>query len=348
MFLDELERQGRRLRDRMIFLVGVLALFGVDSAAQEPGNPAATVISDAPSKPRPVLSAVGRGPLYPEPPPEAIASSSVAPSRVLAIPVTVFSAYLRAADAVALSEPKCRLTWPVLAAIGRVESHHARNGDVTPQGDITHPVFGPVLDGRNGTAAISDHNGHPVRAIGPMQFLPATWEKWASDGNGDGRGDPQNVFDASLAAGRYLCSDSEDLATQTGVHHALRRYNDSEQYADTVMHWIRAYAREEISVPDQPDASAGGFDSDGAETVSYSQSKRAEIAARTEPRPTASTPTPARSSPGGQPSSPEPPKNQETPRPGRPPGLVDTLLQPWTPTTCPPPADCTLLRVPTT
>ena len=39
-----------------------------------------------------------------------------------------------------------------------------------------------------------------------MQFLPGTWSRYASNGNGDGKADVQNVFDASLAAARYLCS----------------------------------------------------------------------------------------------------------------------------------------------
>src|SRR5437879_9261673 len=84
-----------------------------------------------------------------------------------------------------------------------------------------------------------------------MQFLPGTWAKWGADGDDDGTTDPQNVFDATLAAGRYLCAGSGDLSTADGLHSALLRYNDSEQYANTVTQWINSYAHGGIPVPDR-------------------------------------------------------------------------------------------------
>ncbi len=36
------------------------------------------------------------------------------------------------------------------------------------------------------------------RADGPMQFLPSTWKAYAKDGNGDGKSNQQNIFDAAL------------------------------------------------------------------------------------------------------------------------------------------------------
>jgi membrane-bound lytic murein transglycosylase B len=37
------------------------------------------------------------------------------------------------------------------------------------------------------------------------QFVPATWRQLGRDGNGDGIKDPNNMWDATLAAGGYLC-----------------------------------------------------------------------------------------------------------------------------------------------
>ena len=78
--------------------------------------------------------------------------------------------------------------------------------------------------------------------MGPMQFLPGTWSRYASDGDGDGKADPQNVYDAALAAARYLCSGGLNLRDQSQVLTAILRYNNSMAYAQNVMGWAAAYA----------------------------------------------------------------------------------------------------------
>ena len=75
-----------------------------------------------------------------------------------------------------------------------------------------------------------------------MQFLPGTWSRYASDGNGDGKADVQNVFDATLAAARYLCSGGLNLRDQSQVMTAILRYNNSVAYARNVLGWAAAYA----------------------------------------------------------------------------------------------------------
>ena len=37
--------------------------------------------------------------------------------------------------------------------------------------------------------------------MGPLQFLPSTWDRWAADGDGDGVADPQDLDDAALRRG---------------------------------------------------------------------------------------------------------------------------------------------------
>ncbi len=81
-----------------------------------------------------------------------------------------------------------------------------------------------------------------ARAMGPMQFLPGTWSRYASDGDGDGKADVQNLFDASLAAARYLCSGGLNLRNQSQVMTAILRYNNSMAYARNVLGWAAAYA----------------------------------------------------------------------------------------------------------
>jgi hypothetical protein len=78
--------------------------------------------------------------------------------------------------------------------------------------------------------------------MGPMQFLPGTWARYASDGDGDGIADPQNLFDSTLAAARYLCSGGLNLRDPSQVLAAILRYNNSMSYAQNVLGWASAYA----------------------------------------------------------------------------------------------------------
>jgi membrane-bound lytic murein transglycosylase B len=68
-----------------------------------------------------------------------------------------------------------------------------------------------------------------------MQFIPATWRLWGADGNGDGVANPQNVDDAALAAGRYLCAGGRDLSRQADMEEAILSYNHSQRYLRTVL-----------------------------------------------------------------------------------------------------------------
>ncbi|MEV6212633.1 lytic murein transglycosylase [Kitasatospora sp. NPDC051914] len=175
-----------------------------------------------------------------------------------AVPATVFAAYRTAAAAVAASDPGCHLPWELLAAIGRVESGHADGGRVDAAGTTATPILGPALDG-NGFAAIADTDGGAVdgdrrwdRAVGPMQFIPSTWAVWGADGNGDGRRDANNIHDAALAAGHYLCAGSRDLADPAQLDAAILGYNHSAQYLRTVKGWMAHYRSGAVAVADAP------------------------------------------------------------------------------------------------
>ena len=177
-----------------------------------------------------------------------------------ALPVSVFAAYRQAEAELARTAPGCRLRWQLLAAIGQVESGQARGGRVTADGTTVAPILGPRLDGGL-FAVVRDtdggaYDGDPAydRAVGPMQFIPSTWVRWGTDGNGDGRADPDNVFDAALAAGRYLCAGGRDLSDPAELDRAVLGYNHSEAYLRTVRAWY-AYFLDGHSVV--PDATAG-------------------------------------------------------------------------------------------
>ncbi|WP_030380652.1 MULTISPECIES: lytic transglycosylase domain-containing protein [unclassified Streptomyces] len=172
------------------------------------------------------------------------------------IPATVLDAYKKAEAELRESKPGCNLPWQLLAAIGKVESGQARGGRVDAEGTTYSKILGPVLNG-SGFAHISDtdhgaYDGDSTydRAVGPMQFIPSTWAWAGRDGNDDGVKDPNNVYDAALAAGHYLCRADRDLSVQSNMDAAILSYNHSQDYLNTVLSWLEFYRNGTHSVPD--------------------------------------------------------------------------------------------------
>jgi membrane-bound lytic murein transglycosylase B len=168
------------------------------------------------------------------------------------IPPRALQAYAGAALRLQQEQPGCNVSWSTLAAIGRVESIHGTlgGGHIGEDGWPTQPIVGPPLDGGPGVRAIRDTDGGKWdgdttwdRAVGPMQFIPSTWRRWAVDANGDGQAHPQHIDDAALAAGRYLCASGRDLDDGRAWSEAILSYNRSESYVRTVLEWTNRYAR---------------------------------------------------------------------------------------------------------
>ncbi|WP_344338861.1 lytic transglycosylase domain-containing protein, partial [Kitasatospora putterlickiae] len=201
----------------------------------------------------------GTLPLF-QPPLAPVTSPFADPLRTgPALPETVFAAYRKAEAALAVRSPGCRLPWQLLAAIGEVESGQAGRGAVDAAGTTYRPILGPVLNGA-GFAAIADTDGGRYdgdagwdRAVGPMQFIPSTWASWGVDANGDGKADPNNIFDAAEAAGRYLCAGGRDLSDQAQLDRAVLGYNHSSEYLRTVRNWMAHFTNgTPVTTPDRP------------------------------------------------------------------------------------------------
>jgi soluble lytic murein transglycosylase-like protein len=96
------------------------------------------------------------------------------------------------------------LSWTLLAAVGQVESGHGRN---------------------NGPSAAG--------AVGPMQFMPRTFQSFAVDGDHDGRRDPWDPVDAIYTAAHFLCSYG--AGSPAGVPRSLLHYNNAQWYVELVL-----------------------------------------------------------------------------------------------------------------
>lgn len=188
--------------------------------------------------------------------PDGAADSVIESASANGIPAAALAAYQRAEQVINSADGSCNLSWQLVAAIGRVESDHGRyGGNVLGEDGKSRPgIYGIPLDGSNGTAEIRDSDAGQYdddqvydRAVGPMQFIPQTWNIVGVDGDGDGNRDPQDIDDAALATAVYLCSGDEDLSTYGGQKASVYRYNHSQEYVDLVIAIMNAYLDGEYS-----------------------------------------------------------------------------------------------------
>ena len=148
-------------------------------------------------------------------------------------------------------------------------------------------VLGPVLDGSD-YAAIPDTDngrwdGHRTwdRALGPLQLLPASWRVAGMDADGDGRRDPQNVYDAAGAAMVYLCDGGRDLGTRKGLEEAVLAYNHSRDYLRLVLAWKTVFDTADVTgLGSTPPLGAWA-----AQSILAPQPSKAADGSTSEPRP---------------------------------------------------------------
>ncbi|WP_329625861.1 bifunctional lytic transglycosylase/C40 family peptidase (plasmid) [Streptomyces sp. NBC_01255] len=197
--------------------------------------------------------------------------AGAAPSSVSGIGPVVLDAYVKAAHAVTTLRPKCKgMRWSVIAGIGKVESGHASGRTLTANGDVAPKIYGVRLNGSGAGGNTSVHgdtdrgalDGDTLydRAVGPMQFIPATWQgPSGQDGNGDGVKDPHNIFDAAQATAVYLCgTGSSNLSDDAQLRKSVLRYNQSGAYADEVIGHAHAYDQLDPSGSGPAGTSPGG------------------------------------------------------------------------------------------
>ncbi|MGW1563537.1 lytic murein transglycosylase [Streptomyces sp. NPDC002144] len=287
------EQRGRRARVTAVAAAALAAL----TASQAPAATEARAAVPAPQSAEHGPSVSGDTPYRTDLPPltrrhKGTGTASAATGG--AVPATVFAAYRHAEAELGRTAPGCGLRWQLLAAIGQVESGQAGGGRVTSDGTTVTPVLGPRLDG-GAFAVVRDTDGGAYdgdavydRAVGPMQFIPSTWARWGADGNGDGRSDPDNVFDAALAAGRYLCAAGRDLSEAAGLDRAILGYNHSAAYLRTVRAWYAYFLEGHRVVPDGSTSTADP----AVRTSTGTEPSRPKPTPKPSPRPS-TTPSPA-------------------------------------------------------
>ncbi|MER5298385.1 lytic murein transglycosylase [Streptomyces lasiicapitis] len=348
---------GKRMRRTAMTTAVAAAAVAALAASQAPGATTDQARDDragagaADSSPSPDGdSATGNSPYYTDLPP---LHSPVPPTAKpgggvgtgdpeAGLPATVLEAYKKAEAAVRTSRPGCNLPWQLLAAIGKVESGQARGGRVDADGTTLTPILGPVLNG-NGFAKITDTDGGAFdgdtthdRAVGPMQFIPSTWENWQQDGNADGKKDPNNIYDAALGAAHYLCANGRDLAVKDDLHAAILSYNRSTEYLNTVLSWLEYYRKGTHEIPDGSGSLPGDRSDENRPSPGTSTPPlRPKPPASTPPKPLPEPQEPGK--PGktpdqtdtrpGTPKPPDKPEPPKPPKPSKPPKPADQVAR---------------------
>ncbi|MEU5154193.1 lytic murein transglycosylase [Glycomyces sp. NPDC021274] len=146
----------------------------------------------------------------------------------LGIPQRALVAYGRGELVSAAQNPGCNLSWTTLAGIGATETTHGTTNGNQIQADGT---------------TLTEIIGSGYDEMGPMQFLPSTWESWKADGDGDGRSNPHDIDDAVTAAANYLCHGDRDMSTPDGWYAAVYSYNPREDYVKKVFDRADEYGR---------------------------------------------------------------------------------------------------------
>jgi hypothetical protein len=221
-------------------------------------GPAIDVSDIAMTPPGPVTGPPHRPRLSKRPPGTVPGISTAVKLDSQGIPVRALEGYRKAASLTASADPACNIDWALLAAIGQVESNHARFGgnQLDSTGTVRPGIIGIPLEGANGTALITDSDRGRLdrdviydRAVGPMQFIPSTWRVAGVDADGDGVKNPQDIADAATATAVYLCSGPGDLRRPADLRAAILRYNASDSYVQMVTSIADAYRHGVSALP---------------------------------------------------------------------------------------------------
>jgi cell wall-associated NlpC family hydrolase len=125
------------------------------------------------------------------------------------------------------------LPWPVLAAIGKVETNHGRStAEGVAQGTNFAGAAGPMQFGIGGKAG-NTWGGTPVHRVPPQVG-------YGTDGDGDGVANVYHPADAIFASARYLCAHGAERGAD--LPRAIFAYNHDDWYVTKVLAFASGYA----------------------------------------------------------------------------------------------------------
>jgi hypothetical protein len=113
------------------------------------------------------------------------------------------------------------LDWAVLAGVGKVESNHGRS------------------------TAPGVHSGaNSAGAMGPMQFLAPTWDRFQTAAPGHVVPNVYDPLDSIYTAANYLCHLGAGTTNVIKLRQAIYGYNHLWTYVDDVLGWADTYRRD--------------------------------------------------------------------------------------------------------
>ncbi|WP_213000499.1 transglycosylase SLT domain-containing protein [Winogradskya consettensis] len=226
------------------------------SAAPLPSLSTGAGVITPPALPTGVPTATTPGAVTGARPADALAGWAQETGTRAGIPVVAVQAYGYAQLVAARRTPTCNLSWTTVAAIGKVESDHGSTGNsvLNTDGTVSPDIFGLQLNGEGGRQAIRDTDQGLLdkdttwdRAVGPMQFIPQTWNELAVgnavDADNDGISNPNDIDDAALATATYLCKGGRDMSKPDAWWEAILTYNAVRPYAQEVYRMANQYGQ---------------------------------------------------------------------------------------------------------
>lgn len=136
------------------------------------------------------------------------------------------------------------VSWAVLAAIAKIESGFGKNMGPSSAGAVGFMQFMPSTWSGSRNPLASDNPSNPRWDTNPQTI--AQYGGYGVDGDGDGKADPFDPWDAVFAAANYLAKNG----FAKDPRRAIYAYNHAWWYVDMVLAQAEEYSNQMVPVED--------------------------------------------------------------------------------------------------